>query len=151
MSIDAPDWSTIPAPQDDGAVRHLAGAKLPLILLATTDGSTVDLLNLRGRTVVYAYPVLVARVSRALVTGTRSLVRGALCHNQARSTITFAQLKSLCVDQLFGLSTQGTVYQCEAAKRLHLPKGCFSFAYRGKKARIGQAPGKTGIFCHSGS
>src|SRR6476619_165974 len=56
MSIDAPDWSTIPAPQDDGDVRHLAGAKLPLILLVATDGSTVDLLNLRGRTVVYAYP-----------------------------------------------------------------------------------------------
>ena len=55
MSIDAPDWSTIPAPQDDGAVRHLAGAKLPLVLLVATDGSTVDLLNLRGRTVVYAY------------------------------------------------------------------------------------------------
>ena len=40
MSIDAPDWSTIPAPQDDGAVRHLAGAKLPLVLLVATDGST---------------------------------------------------------------------------------------------------------------
>jgi peroxiredoxin len=33
----------------------------------------------------------------------------------------FAQLKSLGVNQVFGLSTQDTAYQTEAAERLHLP------------------------------
>jgi peroxiredoxin len=33
----------------------------------------------------------------------------------------FAELKSLGVDHLFGLSTQETEYQREAADRLHLP------------------------------
>jgi peroxiredoxin len=33
----------------------------------------------------------------------------------------FAQLKSLGVNQVFGLSTQDTAYQTEAVKRLHLP------------------------------
>jgi peroxiredoxin len=33
----------------------------------------------------------------------------------------FAELKGLGVDQLFGLSTQDTAYQQEAAERLHLP------------------------------
>jgi len=33
MSIETPDWSTIPAPLDDGATRHLIGmpvASIPL-------------------------------------------------------------------------------------------------------------------------
>jgi peroxiredoxin len=46
----------IPAPQDDGAARHLTGTKLPSLPLAATDGSHVDLSKLAGRTVVYIYP-----------------------------------------------------------------------------------------------
>jgi hypothetical protein len=49
--VDAPDWSTIPAPQDDGATQHLVGAKLASVFLRATDGSMVDLSVLRGRTV----------------------------------------------------------------------------------------------------
>src|SRR4051812_29690774 len=55
-TVEAPDWSTIPAPGDDGAVRHLVGAKVPSIPLRVTDGGTVDLSALHGRVVVYAYP-----------------------------------------------------------------------------------------------
>src|SRR5215471_12660690 len=46
----------IPAPQDDGAARHLTGTRLPSLPLAATDGSLVDLSKLDGRTVVYVYP-----------------------------------------------------------------------------------------------
>ena len=46
----------IPAPQDDGAARHLTGTRLPSLPLAATDGSQVDLSKLAGRTVVYIYP-----------------------------------------------------------------------------------------------
>ena len=41
----------IPAPQDDGAARHLQGSRLPSVSLAATDGSKVDLSKLPGRTV----------------------------------------------------------------------------------------------------
>jgi CspA family cold shock protein len=55
-TVDAPDWSSIPAPMDDGATRHLAGARVPSVALPATNGETIDLSALRGRTVVYAYP-----------------------------------------------------------------------------------------------
>src|SRR5262245_15561843 len=55
-TIDAPDWSSIPAPVDDGAAKHLFGARMASVSLAATDGATVDLSALKGRTVVYAYP-----------------------------------------------------------------------------------------------
>jgi len=46
----------LPVPQDDGAARHLAGQRLPKLALQATDGSTIDLSGLPGRTVVYVYP-----------------------------------------------------------------------------------------------
>ena len=55
-SVDAPDWSTIPAPIDDGATRHLLNARMASIALPATDGHSVDLAALTGRSVVYAYP-----------------------------------------------------------------------------------------------
>src|SRR3954451_6701306 len=55
-TIDTPDWSTIPAPLDDGATRHLASARMPSIPLQATNGDTVDLSAIPGRVVVYAYP-----------------------------------------------------------------------------------------------
>jgi peroxiredoxin len=120
-SVEAPDWSTIPTPDDDGAARHLPGARVPSVLLAATDGTTVDLAALCGRVVVYAYP----RTGRP---GTASpagwdLIPGARgCTPQSCSFRDhFAELQALGVAHLFGLSTQDTAYQREAAARLHLP------------------------------
>jgi hypothetical protein len=48
--------SGLPAPEDDGAARHLTGMRLPVLALPATDGSDVDLSALTGRTVVYIYP-----------------------------------------------------------------------------------------------
>ena len=42
----------LPVPRDDGAARHLTGARLPALALAATDGARVDLSALAGRTVV---------------------------------------------------------------------------------------------------
>ena len=50
------DWSKIPAPEDDGAARHLAGMALPDIALPATDGTQVSLAKVSGRVVVFAYP-----------------------------------------------------------------------------------------------
>lgn len=54
--LDHVDWSKIPAPQDEGDTRYLTGAALPDVALAATDGQTVSLARLRGRSVVFVYP-----------------------------------------------------------------------------------------------
>ena len=111
----------IPAPQDDGAAKHLAGQKLPDLALPATDGAAVNLSKFKGRTVVYIYP-------RTGVPGVDTLpgwdqIPGARgCTPQSCSFRDhFGELKRLGVAQLFGLSTQDTAYQQEAATRLHLP------------------------------
>lgn len=49
--------SNLPAPVDDGEARHLRGAKLPPIELASTDGDTVNLAELaRFPHVLFFYP-----------------------------------------------------------------------------------------------
>src|SRR5258708_25805741 len=55
-SVEAPDWSAIPEPTDDGAARDLIDTRVPAFLLPATDGTTVDLSSLPGLVVVYAYP-----------------------------------------------------------------------------------------------
>jgi peroxiredoxin len=120
-TVDTPDWSTIPAPVDDGATRHLQGARVASIPLAATNGQTVDLSALRGRTVVYAYP----RTGRPGMDNPDGwdMIPGARgCTPQSCSFRDHhAELKALGVDHLFGLSTQDPEYQREAAERLHLP------------------------------
>jgi peroxiredoxin len=120
-SIDAPDWSTIPAPTDDGGARHLTGIRLPSIALKATDGSDVDLSKLRGRVVVYTYP----RTGRPGVPNPEGwdLIPGARgCTPQTCAFRDhFAELNALGVEHLFGLSTQDPAYQKEVAERLHLP------------------------------
>jgi len=120
-TVDTPDWSTIPAPQDDGAAQHLRGAMLPSLALPATDGKPVDLSKLPGRTVVYAYP----RTGKPGVpnpTGWDMIPGARGCSPQSCAFRDhFAELKRLGVAQVFGLSTQDTAYQKEAAERLHLP------------------------------
>jgi peroxiredoxin len=111
----------IPVPQDDGATRHLAGVKLPALLLAATDGSAVDLSALRGRTVVYVYP-RTGRPGVNLPDGWDAIPGARGCTPQSCSFRDhFAELKALGVAAVFGLSTQDSDYQREAAERLHLP------------------------------
>lgn len=111
----------IPAPQDDGAARHLAGMKLPDIALPATAGAAVNLAKLKGRTVVYIYP-RTGVPGQDLPTGWDA-IRGARgCTPQSCGFRDhFGELKGLGVAQLYGLSTQDTAYQQEAANRLHLP------------------------------
>jgi len=113
--------SDIPAPQDDGGARHLTGAQLPDLALPATSGAAVNLAQLKGRTVVYVYP-------RTGVPGVDAPpgwddIPGARgCTPQSCGFRDhFAELKRLGVAQLYGLSTQDSGYQREAATRLHLP------------------------------
>jgi peroxiredoxin len=119
--VQAPDWSTIPAPEDDGAARHLPEKMLPALSLPATDGTNVDLSALAGRTIVYAYP----RTGKPDIPNPDGwdLIPGARgCSPQSCAFRDhFGDLKRLGVHHLFGLSTQDTDYQREAAERLHLP------------------------------
>jgi peroxiredoxin len=111
----------LPVPQDDGAARHLTGARLPDLALAATDGATVNLARLAGRTVVYIYP-RTGRPGQALPTGWDGIPGARGCTPQSCGFRDhFAELQRLGVKQLYGLSTQTTAYQREAAERLHLP------------------------------
>src|SRR5499426_2868723 len=111
----------LPVPEDDGAARHLAGMRLPSLLLAATDGTEVDLAKLAGRTVVYIYP----RTGRPGVEppdGWDAIPGARGCTPQSCSFRDhFAELKALGVAHLYGLSTQDSDYQREAVERLKLP------------------------------
>ncbi len=111
----------IPAPQDDGGARHLLGMKLPDLALQATSGGAVNLARLVGRTVLYIYPRTgVPGVD--LPPGWNDIPGARGCTPQSCGFRDhFAELKGLGVSHLFGLSTQDTGYQREAAERLHLP------------------------------
>jgi peroxiredoxin len=112
----------LPVPIDDGAAAHLAGMQLPDIALAATDGSSVSLARLAGRTVVYAYP-RTGEPGKAMLVPEWDQIPGARgCTPQSCAFRDhYAELKAAGADQVFGLSTQSTAYQQELAERLHLP------------------------------
>jgi peroxiredoxin/catechol 2,3-dioxygenase-like lactoylglutathione lyase family enzyme len=111
----------IPAPEDDGAARHLAGMALPDMPLLATRGGAYNLAIIPGRAVLYIYPRTgVPGVD--LPPGWDDIPGARGCTPQSCSFRDhFAELKGLGVAQIFGLSTQDTDYQREAAERLHLP------------------------------
>jgi peroxiredoxin len=84
----------LPEPEDDSACDHLPGMRVPSVSLTSTAGDPVDLSTLTGTTVV------------------------------SPQTCAFrdhhVELKELGA-RVFGLSSQDTAYQREAARRLHLP------------------------------
>jgi peroxiredoxin len=111
----------IPVPQDDGAAAHLTGLRVPDLALPATDSTEVNLSRLHGRTVLYIYP-------RTGVPGVDppqgwDEIPGARgCTPQSCAFRDhYEVLRQLGVAQVFGLSTQDTTYQQEAAERLHLP------------------------------
>jgi peroxiredoxin len=115
------DWARLPAPVDDGAARHLPGLAIPEVTLSATDGSDVSLASLTGRTVVYAYP-LTGRPGAPLPEGWDEIpgARGCTPQNCAFRDH-HAELLAAGAARVFGLSTQDTAYQREAAERLRLP------------------------------
>jgi len=115
------DWSKIPEPLDGGEAKHLLGMSVPSINLQATDGTKINLSSLTGRTVVYAYP-MTGRPDVPLPEGWDMLPGARGCTPQSCAFRDHAaELTKLGVNHLFGLSTQETEYQKEAATRLHLP------------------------------
>jgi peroxiredoxin len=116
------DWSKIPAPEDDGAARHLQGMAVPDVALTATDGTQVSLAKLAGRVVVFAYPRTGRPGQISLVDGWDMIPGARGCTPQ---TCAFRDLHKVMIAagaaRVFGLSTQDTAYQREAVERLHLP------------------------------
>ena len=111
----------LPVPQDDGACGHLTGSKLPSIALRSTRDRMVDLSALKGTTVVYIYP-RTGRPDQELPTGWNAIPGARGCTPQSCAFRDHHdELKRAGASALFGLSTQDTAYQREAAERLHLP------------------------------
>jgi len=111
----------LPVPADDGAADHLPGTAMPPVALPATDGGVVRLDALGpGRTVLYAYPM----------TGTPGVdppdgwdaIPGARgCTPESCGFRDHHAELAAAGAVVFGVSTQSTEVQREAADRLHLP------------------------------
>ncbi|WP_424631051.1 peroxiredoxin [Bradyrhizobium sp. SYSU BS000235] len=116
------DWSTIPAPVDDGAAKHLKGTAIPAVALRATDGSSVTLSSLSGRVVLFAYPRTGEPGKIGLVDDWDMIPGARGCTPQTCSfRDLFKDLKEAGAQHVFGISTQDTDYQREMVERLHVP------------------------------
>ena len=111
----------LPVPEDDGAADHLHGATLPAVPLSATDGTTVDLSALLGRTIVYAYPRTGEPGRPALVEDWDSIPGARGCTPESCGFRDHHAELSALGARVFGLSTQDTDYQQRAVDNLSLP------------------------------
>ena len=111
----------LPIPLDDGGADHLPGLTLPPLTLAATTGASVDLGALTGLGVLYFYP-RTGRPDEPLPEGWDMIPGARGCTPQSCAFRDhFGELQALGVSAVYGISTQATAYQAEAATRLHLP------------------------------
>lgn len=115
----------LPAPADDGACDHLIGSSLPGISLKTTLDCDIDLSKLSEPTVIFFYPRTGDPSKPApsdwdLVPGARGCTPQSCGFRDL-----FSEFKELGY-QVFGLSSQSTLYQKEFVSRNHIPFGIIS-------------------------
>ena len=111
----------LPVPTDDGAAEHLPGTRLPALALTATDGTSVDLSQVPGLLVVFAYPRTGVPGEPSLVADWDAIPGARGCTPQ---TCGFRDLHAEFAAlgaRVFGLSTQDTSYQREMVTRLHVP------------------------------
>jgi peroxiredoxin len=109
------DWSKLPEPIDDGACSHLTGMQLPSISRPSTSGSEIRLDQLRGRLILYAYP-MTGRPGIPLPDGWDGIPGARGCTPQSCSFRDhYSELTAAGADHVFGLSTQDNAYQREVA------------------------------------
>ena len=110
----------LPIPQDDGSTDHLKGMSLPNILLTATNGTTVNCGDIKGKLVIYCYP-MTGQPNVALPDGWDQIPGARGCTPQSCSFRDHYQELQALGAELIGLSVQTTEYQKEMANRLHLP------------------------------
>jgi peroxiredoxin len=113
----------LPVPVDDGAADHLPGLALPSVELRSTGGTMVSLDGL-GRTgpraVLYVYP-MTGRPGADLPDGWDAIPGARGCTPETCAFRDYHAELAAAGAEVYGLSTQSTVDQAEAAERLHLP------------------------------
>lgn len=110
----------LPVPEDDGAADHLLNAVVPPIELQATNGETVRLDELDGRTILFCYP-RTGRPDEELLPGWDAIPGARGCTPE---TCGFRDAHGQFADlgaRVIALSTQSTDYQRELADRLGLP------------------------------
>ncbi|MDO8961500.1 MAG: peroxiredoxin [Methylophilus sp.] len=119
--------ANLPVPEDDGACQHLIGMAIPDIALTSTQGSLINLSHIKGWLVIYCYP-MTGQPNQALPTGWDNTPGARGCTPQSCAFRDHHQEIQQLGAQVFGLSSQTTAYQTEAAQRLHLPFALLSDA-----------------------
>lgn len=110
----------LPRPVDDGACDHLPGRLLPSLPLPATRGPAVDLAAQPGTVVLYCYP-MTGRPDVPLPAGWDQIPGARGCTPQSCAFRDHHRELQALGARVFGLSTQDTAWQQEAAARLHLP------------------------------
>ncbi len=110
----------LPPPDDNGECDHLVGMSLPVLHLPATNGDSVSLAALKGITVLYVYP-MTGRPDVPLPVGWDQIPGARGCTPQSCAFRDHHDEIRKLNGEVFGLSTQPTSYQLEAAERLHLP------------------------------
>ena len=113
--------SNLPVPMDDGACDHLLHMQVPAIPLNATIGGTVILSAVKAeRTILYCYP-RTGEPGKPSPDGWDAIPGARGCTPQLCSMRdNYHSIRRLGGD-VFGMSTQSTSYQQEAANRLHSP------------------------------
>jgi peroxiredoxin len=124
----------LPVPEDDGAAAHLPGTPMPAVTLPATSGEAVSLAALgrprpgsRGavtagpsRAVLYVYP-MTGTPGVPLIEGWDQIPGARGCTPESCGFRDhFGELAGLGAD-VFGMSSQSSAEQAEAAARLVLP------------------------------
>ena len=112
--------SDLPIPIDDGEGNHLLGKTLPDITVNSTSGTQINLSYLQDRVVFYCYP-MTGQPGVKLPDGWDSIPGARGCTPQSCSFRDYYQELQALNTQVYGISTQTSLVQQEAAARLHLP------------------------------
>ncbi|MBA3657677.1 MAG: peroxiredoxin, partial [Gemmatimonadaceae bacterium] len=110
----------LPAPVDDGSAQHLVGLELPGVCLASSGGNPVALAGLKGKVVIFCYP-MTGRPGESLPDGWDQIPGARGCTPQACAYRDNHREFESAGAAVFGVSTQSTEDQKEAATRLSLP------------------------------
>ncbi|CAN5444565.1 peroxiredoxin [soil metagenome] len=110
----------LPVPVDDGATDHLVGTTVPPVGLTATTGEVLSLDRVSGRTVLFVYP-RTGISGQPSPTGWDAIPGARGCTPQNCAIRDAYEHFTALGARVFGLSSQSTADQLEAAQRLHLP------------------------------